>query len=80
MISGNKIKLTKNGEHVKTKLKVAEVLNNFFSNILKNLKIPQYSHFDPIAQNIKDLNFKTIVKYKIRSGFPTIQSKFKDKY
>ena len=33
-------------------MKTAEVLNSFFSNKVQNLKIPQYSNFDPIVQNI----------------------------
>ena len=45
-------------------MKTAEVFNSFLSDILKNLKIPQYSNFDPIAQNIEDPNLKAIVRYK----------------
>ena len=40
-ISGDKINLTEDDEHIKTEMKTAEVLNSFFSNIVKNLKIPQ---------------------------------------
>ena len=47
-ISGGKINL------MKTEIKTVEVFNSFFSNIVKNLKIPQYSNFDPSAQNIED--------------------------
>ena len=35
-------------------MKIAEVLNTFFSNTVKNLKIPQFSNFDPIVQNIEN--------------------------
>ena len=45
-------------------MKTAEVFNSFLSNILKNLKIPQYLNFDPIAQNIEDPTLKTTVRYK----------------
>ena len=41
-ISGDKINFTENGEYVKTEMKTAEVFNNFFSNLVKNLKITQY--------------------------------------
>lgn len=41
--------LTENGEHLKTELKTAEVLNSFYSNLAMNLKIPQYLNFDPIV-------------------------------
>ena len=78
-ISGDKINLTENGEYVKTKIKTAEVLNSFFSNIVKNLKIPQYSNFDPNAQNIEDPTLKAIVKYKNHPSILTIQAKYKGK-
>ena len=41
--------LTENGEHLKTEMKTAEVLNSFYSNLVMNLKIPQYLNFDPIV-------------------------------
>ena len=63
-ISRDKINLTENGEYVKTEMKTAEVFNSFLSNILKNLKIPQYLNFDPIAQNIEDPTLKATVRYK----------------
>lgn len=61
--------MTENGEHVKIEMKIAEVLNSFFSNKAKNLKIPQYSSFDP----------KGIVNYKNHSCIPIIQAKYKGK-
>ena len=57
-------------------MKTAEVFNNFFSNIVKNLKIPQYSNFDHIAQNIEDPTLKTIVKYKNHPSIYAIQAKY----
>ena len=42
-------------EIIKTDQVNAKVLNNFFSNIIKNLEILQYNQGDPICQNIKDL-------------------------
>ena len=47
--------------------------------MVKNLKSPQYSNFDPIAQNIEDLTLKAIVKYKSHPSILTIQAKYKDK-
>ena len=43
-ISGDKINLTENGKYVKTEMKTAELFNSFFSDIVKNLKIHQYSN------------------------------------
>ena len=48
-----KDKLTENGEIVKTEKGTAEVFNNFFGNIVKNLNTSQYSDFDPIIENVK---------------------------
>ena len=74
-ISVDKINLTENGEYVKTEMETAEVFNNFFSNTVKNIKIPQYSNFDTIAQNIEDPTLKTIVKHKNHPSIYTIQAK-----
>ena len=56
-ISGDKTNLTENDEYVKTEMKTADVFNSFLSNIVNNLKIPKYSNFDPIAQNIEGPTF-----------------------
>ena len=60
--SGDKTNSTENAEHVKTEMKTAE--NSFSTNIVSNLKIPQYSDFDPIVQSVEDPTLKVIVKYK----------------
>ena len=75
--SGSKINLIENEEYAKTEMKILEVLNSFFSNVVKNLKIPQYSNFDPIAQNIEDPTLKAIGKYKNHPSILTIQAKYK---
>ena len=77
--SGDKINLIENEEHAKTEMKILEVLNSLFSNVVKNLKIPQYSNFDPIAQNIEDPTLKAIGKYKNHPSILTIQPKNKDR-
>ena len=76
-INADKINLTENGEYVKTEMKIAEVFNSFLSNIAKNFKVPQYSNFDPIAQNIEDPTLKAIVKYKNHPSILTIQTTYK---
>ena len=43
-------------------IKVAEELNSFFSNIVKNLKIPKYSDTNPLAEEITNLILKLVVK------------------
>ena len=58
LLSDKSINLTGNGEHVKTEMKTAEVLNSIFSDIVSNLKIFQFLNFDPIVQNIEDPTLK----------------------
>ena len=48
-----RISLIENGEIVKTEKGTAEVFNNFFGNIVRNLNISLYSDFDPITVNVK---------------------------
>ena len=48
-----RISLSKNGESVETQKGRAEVFNNFFGNIVKDLNISQYSDFDPTIENVK---------------------------
>ena len=63
-ISNEKITVVKGKEIIKTDQANAKMLNNFFSNIIKNLEIPQYNQIDPICQNIKDPVIKAIIKYR----------------
>ena len=44
----------------------AELLNFFFSNGVKNLKIPEFSDSNPLAENIPHLVFKAILKVCVR--------------
>ena len=46
--------MSENGEIVKTEKGAAEVLNNFFGNIVKNVNISEYFDFEPIMENVKD--------------------------
>ena len=54
IVSNEKITLLEGEEIIKTDQAKAKVLNNFFSNIVKNLETPQYNQVDLICQNIKD--------------------------
>ena len=42
----------------------AQILNSFFSNAVKNLKIPELKDINPLAENIPHPVFKAILKYK----------------
>ena len=70
-----RISLRENGEIVKTEKETAEVFNNFFGNISKNLNISQLSDFDPIIENVKDPTLKAILKYEKHSSILVIRTK-----
>ena len=48
-------------------------MNTFFSNIVTNLKIPEYTDYDPIANNISDPILKVIVRYRNRPSILTLE-------
>ena len=58
------IHLVENDELIKTDLETAEVFNNFFSNIVQNLKISRHTNEEPIVSNINDPTLKAILKYR----------------
>ena len=49
---------------MKSEPETAKVLNNFFSNIVKNLIILEYENLNSNIENIKDRVFKAISKNK----------------
>ena len=46
-INNDNINLNENEYLINSQSKTAEVLNKFLSNIVKNLKIPEYENFNP---------------------------------
>ena len=52
---------------------------NFFSNIVKKLKIPKFNSNNSVAENIKDPAFKATLKYKSHSSILAIQKYIKNK-
>ena len=56
-------------EIVKSESETVEILNKFFSNIVRSINIPVDNDFDPIIENMKEPVLKAIVKYK---NYPSI--------
>ena len=69
MKSSEKITLVEGEEIVNEDEENAEILNTFFSNPVKNLKIPEYQETDSLANNISHPIFKTIYNTKIIQAF-----------
>ena len=54
-------------------IKTAFVLNEFFSNIVTTLVIPQYNETEPVSHNISDSLIKAIVKYRFHPSIVAMQ-------
>ena len=78
-VGKDKNHLIENNELAKSDLETAQVLNNFFSNIVQNLDISRYSNDVPLVTNANDITLKAILKYRNHSSIIAIQNKFKDK-
>ena len=74
IVGKNKIHVTENGELIKRDLEIAEVLNEFFSNIIQNLNITRYSNNKPFIDNIKDSTMKVILKYRNHPSIAAIRN------
>ena len=74
----DKVNLNENGELLKSESETAEVFNNFFSNIVKNLKIPEYKNLNTNIENVKDPVFRAILKYKNHLSIIAIKEKSKN--
>ena len=65
--SNEKITLVEDNKIISEDKDNAELLNSFFSNAVKNLKIPEFSDSNPVAENILHPIFKAILNYKTPS-------------
>ena len=61
-VSRNRKNLIEKKEKVKSESETAEILNKFFSNIVKNIGISVYDDFDQIIENMKDPVFKVKIQ------------------
>ena len=69
IVSREKSTLTETDEIVESHINGAQILSNFFSNIVSNLKTAECVNWDPISDNINDPVIKSIVKYR---NYPSI--------
>ena len=77
-INSTKIHLNENGEFIICKAKTTEVLNEFFSNIVKNVKIPEHENRNRNFEKVKDPVLKAILKYKNHPSIIAIKEKLKN--
>ena len=48
-------------------------MNDFFSTIIQNLKIPQYKEQDPISTSINDPVMRATIKYRVHPSIIAIK-------
>ena len=76
IMSSEKIALVEGTKILKNDKETAKVLNNFFSTIIQNLKIPQYKEQDPISASISDSVMRAVVKYRTHPSIIAIKENF----
>ena len=77
--SKDEIHLLENNDLVKTGLETAEVLNNFFSNVVQNLDISRISNEEQFINCIEDRTLKAILKYRKHPSIVATRNKCKNK-
>ena len=75
VVSNEKITLIENNNIIENDEKTATVLNNFFSNVITSLNIPQYNETEPVSQNINDPLIAGIIKYRSNPSIIAIKDK-----
>ena len=76
IMSSEKITLVEGTKILKNDKETAKVLNNLFSTIIQNLKIPQCKEQDPISASISDPVMKAVVKYRAHPSIIAIKENF----
>ena len=71
----NKIILIENGNTLSEEDAVSETLNNFYSNIITNLNIPEYEDTTTQVNELEDPILKAIEKYKNHPSIRAINTK-----
>ena len=64
VILRDKTNLSENSQIIKSELQTAELLDNFFSNIIKNFETSKFSNYKPFIDNTEDKTLRAILKYK----------------
>ena len=62
--SNEKVTLVEDNKIISEDKDNAELLNSFFSNAVKNLKIPEFRDSNPLSENIPHPIFKVILNIK----------------
>ena len=77
-VTSEKIALVDNDKIITNDKKIAKVLNDFLSNIIKTLNIPKKNHTDSIIENVRDPTLKAILNiYRKHHSILAIKKRIK---
>ena len=77
-ISHDFITFAKNEETVSDKKEIYEILNNFFSEVAKNLNLPQYGDPTVNVEDIEDPVERAVKKYKNHPSITQIKENYRN--
>ena len=76
-VYNERITLVEDDKIIENDKNTASILNEFFSNIIATLGIPQYNEMEPVSHNIGDPLMKAIMKYRFHPSIVAIKKNCK---
>ena len=73
VVYNERITLVEDDKIIENDEDTASILNEFFSDIVETLGIPQYDETEPVSHNIGDPLMKAIIKYRFHSSIVAIK-------
>ena len=73
IISNEKITIAEGDKIIRSDKETAKVLNEFFTNVITNLNMPQFNKIDQTSENISDPVINAIVKYRAHPSIIAIK-------
>ena len=76
VVYNERIILQEDDKIIENDKNTASILNEFFSNVITTLGIPQYNETEPESHNIGDPLMKAIMKYRFHPSIVAIKKNF----
>ena len=73
VVYNERITLVEDDSIIENDKNTASILNEFFSNVILTLGIPQYNETEPVSHNIGDPRMKAIMKYRFHPSIVAIK-------
>ena len=73
VVYNERITLVEDDKIIENDENTPSILNEFFSNVVTTLKIPQYNEMEPVSHNIGDPLMKAIMKYTFHLSIVAIK-------